>query len=348
MEPTASAPRRRGQPRDPNPFRPINREHHPDRMPSRELSLRLGAAEPQRIDPGVWDAHNAETSLGVGNVRYLDSPARNALASTAMYIKPELPAGPPGTNDDDEDEEEQTRLCIEPGHDRSNRRCSNPATKSSVCHNRSHTEREPDGRYVVCTSCDAASASALVSSTSGPLTTTSLLATRAYMCNPCAANAASSLAHCGALPTDSSSKVWGISASHTTSARLGPVLTSYPGVSLPATGCACASKLVDLRMCATHRRRAFRQMGEQTALMREWQTHASVRGLCLACLFRGGREGARESADVDRFQRTGGGPTGWLCLACNDWVVNQFNGPDGKPQLVPGRLKNVDVNYLFS
>jgi hypothetical protein len=353
MEPNGNMPqtRKADEPRRFNPFLGFDQTKYPKGIIRirEEFSRWAKQNNLENLDMEHWETHPRMVQIDYEgdavvnlrnrpfsralNVTYEDNPARDVLATTHAMVENVLLGGP-----------RLAPQCMELTHPEGRGICSKDAPDPVGCRNLIHCDNEPD-HFLVCDVCDATSAGVLVNS--NPITTEEIISMRAYLCNTCAVGASTNISFCGVLPNDGTSKIWGHIPNHGITMSVGPMKAHYQAMTLPATGCACAAKLLGLRLCQYHRLRGAEQVIKQSALMKEWRARTFGRPVCPSCLFGRGPTGAYNSADNEGFQNTNEGTTAWMCLACNDWVVNQRNDDNNNPQLVPGHLRNHDVNVLF-
>ncbi|KAH7150063.1 hypothetical protein B0J13DRAFT_620398 [Dactylonectria estremocensis] len=217
--------------------------------------------------------------------------------------------------------------------------CSKPAADEVGCQALIH-RTFPPFNYLVCTGCVAESVKITVDESLKPLTTSEIVKTRAYTCNLCTRLVTEDKEYAKALGKTGAKHIWGNDNPESPvpgEAQQGedPSIV-YQKDTMPITGCACATKLLDRPLCRFHRLHYAELSMRHAAMMQEWRLCRFSKPVCPACV--GGSE-SRDvgiSADCEGFKNIGEHGTAWACLVCNDWVVDQHNDGNNSPRLVDG------------
>ena len=241
-------------------------------------------------------------------------------------------------------------FCMEPEANQGQGICNNEVTDLTGCQSTAHRVKLPH-HFLVCDQCDDASAAVLLNG-DDPITVNEIVAMRAYLCTSCAQHVSQAPQNMHHLRAAGAAIVWGKYKDGTAPNGVYQLPKGesirYRCNKLPATGCACATKIFDRRLCRFHRLYYADQSLHQSALMQEWRLSRFGKAVCPSCILNSTARRANESADQDDFKS--GGVTAWACLSCNDWVVNEDNDSDNKPQIVAGLLRagTLDAQAMFA
>lgn len=328
-----------------NPFLGIPPDSIPDWLHPSLLSRWQAANRLEGLDMRHWltvDGEaapnpNASRLFGTaGGQPVADAPSRDVLRG--------IPLVPTTTVSDQEDID----YCMEPGA-WGQGVCYESVEDLTGCQSLAHGNRPPN-HFLVCDKCNDASTSALVHE-ANPITATDIVLMRAYLCTSCAEHIGESPQNAAALRPAGAARVWGKYRNGDQPdgvvALPGGESIEYKRDGLPATGCACATKVFDRRLCRFHRLFYAGESLRQAALMQEWRLNRFGKVVCPACLLTKSAQDANLSADQGDFELLA--PTAWACLSCNDWVINQDNNVYGRPDVVPGHWRNgtVDAQKLI-
>ncbi|KAH7160890.1 hypothetical protein EDB81DRAFT_330224 [Dactylonectria macrodidyma] len=233
--------------------------------------------------------------------------------------------------------------CFEPKQGGGTGICYKPAADEVGCQALIHRLFFPFN-YLVCKDCVTESVQITVDESLKPLRANEIVKTRAYACDSCALLLADDKQHMKTLGKTGVKQIWGATGpkppSPDEAVQEEGTSIAYQGATMPITGCACATKLLDRPLCRFHRLHYAELSMRHAAMMQEWRLCRFSKPVCPACLGDSKLRKVGISADYEGFKDTGGRATAWACLVCNDWVVNQLN--DGNaPQLVDGSWDGV-------
>lgn len=255
--------------------------------------------------------------------RWNQVPLRDHLEKVPLMVEPASSAADPADG---------TRECDEPSLEGVGK-CKHAITDDQVCASLDHPG--PSGRgWGVCDPCAQDSADVVVGVKPGVrrVEPHELLGMRAYFCNGCAVSYGRNIGSLGRLLRHGARTVWGsgfadgLEVRGTLTVNDNPV--HFHKDARPATGCACATKLFGRRLCREHRCFYVEKALAGVAAVRRWRDENLGGDRCAGCLL----TMSPGQANVgDGRPGAYGQPVAWICMQCNDAVVNQTG-----PGLVPG------------
>ncbi|KAH6996146.1 hypothetical protein BKA56DRAFT_666398 [Ilyonectria sp. MPI-CAGE-AT-0026] len=261
------------------------------------------------------------------NKPIVDTPARDVLE--AIPLEPRLDAiqNPAFT------------LCMEPGEGGKGM-CGKPIEDKVGCQSDVH-QSYPPYNFLVCKDCNDESVDIILDSKLAPLNAKQIVHMRVYTCDDCATELAHNNGYAAKLIKSGAKRIWGVFETGSEGeaniwAEDGASSVQYHAASMPLTGCPCATKLLSRPLCHFHRLHYAELAMKQAAIMHEWRMCRFGKPVCPVCITTNKLRDVNVSADHGGFPSTNGGATAWACLVCNDWVVNQRNDHNNKPQLVQG------------
>jgi hypothetical protein len=188
-------------------------------------------------------------------------------------------------------------ICLEPKHGDV---CLDPTSR--YCVDSSH---QAESRIGVCDECHVASRARFEPRLAGLI-----FNLRAYACSPCAAQATNVDIYQGKRL-----RVWGLPVPDPAASV--PDASPGQGPPLRLTGCACATKLLDRRLCTAHRLEHFFEVREKAQNIKNYVRETWGRMICGFCLDRVGTDSYLFQGDEGR---QGQGQV-YLCLACHGVVI---------------------------
>ncbi|KAF4469624.1 hypothetical protein FALBO_3491 [Fusarium albosuccineum] len=212
------------------------------------------------------------------------------------------------------------------------------------CLSRAHLNKAPY-RFPICGPCSVFGSKDMLRPDSNPITRTELMGLRAYLCNDCAGHFSSSTRNAVQYHAAGARRIYGGFADDPTLKGTYNIddndtehTIEFQPDAKAGTGCSCANKILGVWLCRFHRLYYGEETLKHATLMREWRLSRFKKPVCPACLAHKPLSEANLSADHSGFKA--GGPTAWACLTCNDWVTNQENDENNKPQMVAGVLED--------
>ncbi|CAM1511572.1 Fc.00g090850.m01.CDS01 [Cosmosporella sp. VM-42] len=308
------------------------------------------ASKLETIDMSHWHQVNGEAGPGPNEPKLFGTVKGQAVADVpSRDILKDIPLEPKTTAIADAN----LNFCMEPNA--GGRGFCGTAVQDLVgCQSATHANTLP-GNFLVCDACTDSSANILLEPTIAPITANDIFSMRAYLCTSCGDHVSQNPQNMASLRDAGAARVWGRYAIGLAPDGVFPVHSAciyasldepesieYKTNVLPATGCACGTKLFDRKLCRFHRLYYADQAIRQAALMQEWRVRTFGKAVCPACLQTKTAAEANISADHSGFQPHG--LTAWACLVCNDWVVNQANDSENKAQVIPGFWRNGTVS----
>ncbi|EQK98696.1 hypothetical protein OCS_05590 [Ophiocordyceps sinensis CO18] len=155
---------------------------------------------------------------------------------------------------------------------------------------------------------------------------------RAYFCNSCAVSYSSGIGCLRRMLLHGASTVWGsgfldgLDVQGTLTVNNHPM--DFKKDALPLTGCSCATKMFKHRLCRNHRCFYIEQAFANVEAMRNWRNENLGGERCAGCLLTMSPGQANVGDGRTAFSHH---PVAWICMQCNDAVVNQKGSG-----LVPG------------
>lgn len=301
-----------------------------------------------------WERANGLTGepASPSHTNTLFSVSRNEAGSgvpmKAVLSKIPLDMKPPAAEKDCANAE--FKSCMDPGID-----CDQAVQMGLNCSCEDHS-LVSDSDIAICESCARASADILVDETDEPITKDELVGMRAYLCNDCTAHCGNAIGSLSAVWSHGAKRIWGCTFSdgseidgsltfNTNRKRREADGSCKPDrnsddmvlipTSLPASGCSCATKIFQHRLCRYHRLKYARQVMEQVATMIQWRRNEHLGDVCPGCLLTKPEDEANLSkfaGDPEPNPDSETSLASWICMVCNDMVINQKCGNS----LVPG------------
>ncbi|KAM4057028.1 hypothetical protein HRG_003879 [Hirsutella rhossiliensis] len=248
---------------------------------------------------------------------------RNHMEKVPLMIQPANSAG---------NKPDGTRRCDEPNLE-GNGKCDRPIANHQVCASLDHPG--PSGRgWGVCDPCAQDSADVVVGVRPGwrRVEPEELLKMRAYFCNGCAVSYSRNMGSLRRLLRHGARTIWGsdftdgLEVQGTLTVNGNPV--HFHRDARPATGCACATKMFQQRLCREHRCFYIEKALASVTTVRNWRDENLGGERCAGCLL---TMSPGEANVGNGHPSAYGQPVAWICMQCNDAVVNQTG-----PGLVPG------------
>lgn len=331
--------------RELNPFLGIPPDSVPDWLHPSLLARWRDANRLEGLDMRHWRTVDGEAVTNTNPSRLFGTAGGQPVADAPSR---DVLGGIPLEPTTDVVDHAQLNFCMEPGA-YGQGICYESVDDLTGCQSLAHRNRVPY-HFLVCDKCNDASTSALVHE-ANPITATDILNMRAYLCTSCAEHIGQNPQNAAALRPAGAARVWGKYRNGDQPdgvvALPGGESIEYKRDELPATGCACATKVFDRRLCRFHRLFYAGESLRQAALMQEWRLNRFGKVVCPACLLTKSAQEANLSADREDFELLA--TTAWACLSCNDWIINQYNNVFGRPDVVPGHWRNgtVDAQKLI-
>ncbi|KAI8723602.1 Zn(2)-C6 fungal-type domain-containing protein [Fusarium sp. LHS14.1] len=244
-------------------------------------------------------------------------------------------------------EEAEQRIierCVEP-NDGGFGYCSRENSFRINCQSRAHSNTSPY-KFPVCNQCHVASINDLFREGNRPITKKDLVGMRAYLCHDCAGHISSRALNVLDFHDAGARTVHGTYANYDAPKGIFSMdddpenAVEFRRNPKPGTGCFCADKVLGGWLCRYHRLYYAEEMLKQSKLVHEWRLSYFKKPVCPGCLAYKPLDEVNVSADHHNFEE--GGPTAWACLSCSEWVVNQENDEQNRPDVVKGALRTAE------
>ena len=194
--------------------------------------------------------------------------------------------------------------------------------------------REPCLSSCICPKCSRASTEILVANdgvNSRPITHEELVGLRAYLCDACTTYYGSGIHVITHAHLHGASRIQGCSLGDANVDGLLQVNSQRMEIyqhAMPGTGCSCGTKLFAAPLCRYHRLSFADAAMRHATNMQKWRDQTFGGKACPGCLLRfpQSRPNMSKYADGPTSNPNGTPFSSWICLLCNDLVLNQTCG----------------------